>query len=106
MLRHLINVCVLLMLILQGVSQASAHVAESESPQHCVGHSEDGRDCPCCSDNAMATNGGCAALCAVIAAIPSTSVLLPRIGSDERESFVLRDLTDPSYLPITPPPIS
>ena len=105
MLRSAIHICVILMLILQGVAQASVHVTESSPEQHCVGHEADRADCECCPDGALAANG-CATLCSVIAAIPSDSVRFARIEASAPAEIATIPRLNPAYLPLTPPPIS
>jgi ribosomal protein S27E len=106
MLRHLIHVCVLLMLILQGMTPAMAHVSDQTTSQHCAGHEQTDMDCPCCSDHLLGANGGCAALCSI--AVPISTVLLsvPRLNFSHDRSTTADRLTNPSYLPLIPPPIS
>src|SRR5688572_13065358 len=106
MLRQLINVCVLVMFILQGMTQASAHLSDDTATQHCAGHEQADRDCSCCNDQILASSGGCAAVCAVMAPVQSASAQLPHLHPAHDSSFVARNLANPAYLPLNPPPIS
>lgn len=99
--------CVLLMLVLQGVAQASAvHIADDATEQHCAGHEADRSNCDCCPDGALASHSGCATLCSVVATLPSSSAYIPRIEANPPADFVAIRRIDPAYLPLTPPPIA
>jgi hypothetical protein len=106
MLRHLIHICVLLMLILQGMTPAIAHISDETTSQHCAGHEQNDVDCPCCSDHLLGANEGCAALCSVAVPISNATVSIPRLNLSHVRGVTADRLDNPSYLPLIPPPIS
>jgi hypothetical protein len=106
MLRNILNAFVLVMLILQGVAQASVQAQPHSSSQHCASHDAAKTDCPCCGDSWLGMAGGCATSCVTSCAIPQQSFDVPRALPQSHETAALDWQTGPSYLPLTPPPIS
>jgi hypothetical protein len=105
-LRNLLNVCVLVMLLVQGVAQASAHVQPHSSSTHCASHDAAKTDCPCCGDSWLEMAAGCASGCAALVAIPQLAFDLPRTPPQLHLATALQWQAGPNYLPLTPPPIS
>lgn len=103
MLRQFIHVLVLLMLVMQGVTLASADVRMDSDTQHCASHDMAQNDCPCCDSTAI--SAGCTALCSAIATLPGHTFAMP-FSRDEHESQLVHWRAGPSYLPLNPPPIS
>lgn len=106
MLRPLLSTLVLVMLVLQGMTQVGAHAYDEPATEHCAGHEQNDTDCACCDGLTLANSAGCAALCAVMAPAQVLSTELAHLASGHDCSFVDRLLTNPAYLPLTPPPIS
>jgi hypothetical protein len=106
MLRNLVNACVLVMLILQGVAQAGVDIQPHSSTLHCADHDPAKTDCPCCGDNWLGISGSCATSCAAAAAMIQQSFDLPPALRQSHEAAAFPWHTGPSYLPLTPPPIA
>jgi hypothetical protein len=106
MLRNLINICVLVMLLLQGVAQASVDVQPHSSSMHCAGHDAAKTDCPCCGDNWLGMAVGCATGCAALVAMPQQTFNIPPALTQLHHAAAVHWHAGPSYLPLTPPPIS
>jgi hypothetical protein len=105
-LRKLINVFVLVMLLLQGVAQASVDVQPHGSSLHCAGHDMAKTDCPCCGDSWLGMAVGCATACVAFAAISQQAFAVPRALPHLHRATALHWQSGPSYSPLTPPPIS
>jgi hypothetical protein len=106
MLRNLINACVLVMLILQGIAQAGVDVQPHSSSVHCADHDPAKTDCPCCGDNWLGLAGSCATSCAAsVATAQQTFDVRPALPqSHQRAAFHWQPgLT---YEPLIPPPIA
>ena len=106
MLRNLLNACVLVMLILQGVAQASVDVQPHSSSLHCADHDPAKSDCPCCGDSWLGMAGGCATSCAAVVAMPQQSLDVPRALPQTHQAATLHLRAGPTYLPLIPPPIA
>jgi len=106
MLRNILNACVLVMLILQGVAQASVDVQPHSSSVHCAGHDLAKSDCPCCGDSWLGMAGGCATSCVGAVAITQQSFDVPPALPQSHQTAALPWQAGPSYLPLTPPPIA
>jgi hypothetical protein len=106
MLRNLLNACVLVMLILQGVAQASVDVQPHSSSLHCASHDMSKSDCPCCGDSWLGMAGGCATSCVTSVAMMQQAFDLPRALPQLHQAPASRWQSGPSYLPLTPPPIA
>lgn len=106
MLRNLINVCVLVMLLLQGVAQASVDVQPHTSSMHCADHDPGKTDCPCCGDSWLGMATGCATGCAAFVAMSQAALDVPPALPQSHRAAALHWHAGPSYLPLTPPPIS
>jgi hypothetical protein len=106
MLRNLLNTCVLVMLILQGVAQASVDVQPHSSSLHCADHDPAKTDCPCCGDNWLGMAAGCATSCAAVVALAQQSFNVPPALPQSHQAVALQWQPGPSYLPLTPPPIA
>jgi hypothetical protein len=105
-LRTLINVLVLVMLLLQGVAQASVDVQPHSSSMHCAGHDSAKTDCPCCGDSWLGMASGCATGCVAFVAMSQQALDLPLALPQLHHAAKLHWRAGPSYLPLTPPPIS
>lgn len=106
MLRNLINICVLVMLLVQGVAQASVDVQPHSSSMHCAGHDAAKTDCPCCGDSWLEMAIGCASGCAAFVAIAQQAFDVPPALPQFHRAAALHWQSGPSYLPLNPPPIS
>jgi hypothetical protein len=106
MLRNLLNACVLVMLILQGVAQASVDVQPHSSSMHCADHDPAKSDCPCCGDSWLGMLAGCATSCAASVAMVQQSFDVPPALPQSHRAAALPWQIGPSYLPLTPPPIA
>jgi len=106
MLRNLLNACVLVMLILQGVAQASVDVQPHSSSMHCAGHDLAKTDCPCCGDGWLGMAGGCATSCVTSVGMTQQSFDVPPALPQSHTTTALHWRAGPSYLPLTPPPIA
>jgi hypothetical protein len=106
MLRNLLNVCVLVMLLLQGVAQASVDVQPHTSSMHCADHDPGKTDCPCCGDSWLGMAAGCTSGCAAFVAICQQAFTVPPAAPQSHLTATLHWQAGPSYLPLTPPPIS
>lgn len=104
--RHLINACVLVMLLLQGVVQASADVQPQSSSLHCAGHDMSKTDCPCCGDTWLGMAAGCSTGCTALVAISQQTFDVPPALPESHSAAALHWQAGPSYLPLIPPPIS
>ena len=104
MVRQLIT-CLIFVLILQGVAQASADVSVESQTQHCAGHQMSGQDCACCTDE-MTMSGGCASLCSVSIVVGAASFDDPRVLDDEPHWLIKHAPPGPDYTPLKPPPNS
>jgi hypothetical protein len=94
-----------MMLVLQGVVQASAAVVpQAHMQQHCADH-DPGQDCSCCSD-AMTMTGGCATLCSASIAVSPVAMLIPHAQNGVYRRLAVHGSSGPAYLPLNPPPIS
>lgn len=105
-LRSLINVCVLVMLLLQGVAQASVDVQPHSSSLHCADHDPGKTDCPCCGDSPLEMATGCATGCAALVAIAQHAFDVPPPLPQLHRVAAPHWRAGPNYLPLTPPPIS
>ena len=108
MAHRLVSLVMLFMLILQGVSLASADLVfadESQSMEHCAGHDETATDCPCCSDS-DAAGVSCASQCSASATAPVFLLTAVREPSTELITFVDAWAAGPAYSPLNPPPIA
>jgi hypothetical protein len=103
-LRQLINACLIVALLLQGVAQTSVD-PQSHVSQHCADHESD-RDCSCCDEEQMTMASGCAALCSVMAGMSRISLELPSLPSGAVDGLTVQWRAGPAYLPLIPPPIS
>lgn len=106
MLRNILNVFVVVMLLLQGVAQASVHVQSHASSMHCAAHDPAKTDCPCCGDSWLGMAAGCASSCAASVAMTQQSFDVPRALPQSHETAAFHWQSGPSYLPLTPPPIA
>ena len=106
MLRNLLNVFVLVMLLLQGVAQASVDVQPHSSSMHCADHDPAKSDCPCCGDSWLGMAAGCATSCASSVAMTQQAFHVPPALPQSHQAAALHWQTGPSYLPLTPPPIA
>ena len=106
MLRKILNVCVVVMLLLQGVAQASVDVQPHSSSLHCAGHDLAKTDCPCCGDSWLGMAGGCATSCVTSVAMTQQSFDVPPALPQLHQTPAVHWQTGPSYLPLTPPPIA
>jgi hypothetical protein len=106
MLRNLFNALLLVMLLLQGVAQASVDAQPHSASLHCADHDAAKSDCPCCGDSWLAMAGSCATLCAAFVAMPPQSLDVPRAGPQLHRAAALQWRRGPDYLPLNPPPIS
>lgn len=98
---------VILGLILQGVTVASADVLPASQMQHhCDGHEMSGEACDCCADDLVSGGGGCASFCVLAAALPVQILQFPPPPGSEPHRLVDQGVADPAYLPLNPPPIS
>jgi hypothetical protein len=105
-LRTLINACVLVMLILQGVAQASVDVQPHSSSLHCADHDAEKTDCPCCGDNWLGMAGSCATSCAASVATAQQTFDVPPALPQSHQAAAFHWQPGPSYLPLNPPPIA
>jgi hypothetical protein len=87
-LHRLLKVCLIVMLLLQGVAQASDI------------------DCSCCEEQQMTMSIGCTALCSVMADAPGNSFGLAPQPPSAADTLIVHWHAGPSYLPLIPPPIS
>jgi len=106
MMRNILNAFVLVMLILQGVAQASVDVQPHSSSMHCADHDPAKSDCPCCGDSWLGMAGGCATSCATSVAMTQQAFNVPPALPQSHEAAALHWQIGPSYLPLTPPPIA
>jgi hypothetical protein len=106
MLRNILNAFVLVMLLLQGVAQASVDVQPHSSSLHCADHDPAKSDCPCCGDNWLGIAGGCATSCTVFAAMPQQSLAVAAAQPQSHKAHTVDGASGPDYLPLTPPPIA
>jgi hypothetical protein len=106
MLRNLINACVLVMLILQGVAQASGDVQPHSSSLHCADHDPATTDCPCCGDNWLGLAGSCATSCAAAVATAQQSFDVPSALPQSHQAAASPWQPGPTYQPLIPPPIA
>lgn len=106
MLRKLLNAFVLIMLILQGVAQASVDVQPHPASMHCAQHDASKTDCPCCGDSWLGMAAGCATSCATFVAMSQPSLVVPAPCPQMQPAIALHWHASPSYLPLTPPPIA
>src|SRR5688572_10560107 len=106
MTRRLLIGLLLITVLLQGITVAGAGaLAASSAQHHCPDHPESGETCACCTgDQGML--GGCASLCASVAALSNTMPTVRASASFERLSFEACSLPSPPCIPLTPPPIS
>jgi hypothetical protein len=105
-LRNLFNVVVLVMLLLQGVAQASVDVQPHGSSMHCADHDMSKNACPCCGDSWLGMAAGCTSGCAAFVAISQQALTVPPAAPQSYLTAALHWQSGPSYLPLTPPPIS
>jgi hypothetical protein len=106
MLRNVLNACVIVMLLLQGVAQASVAVQPHSSSAHCADHNPDKTDCPCCGDSWLGMAAGCATSCATLVAMPEQSLVVPPAFPQTYQPHAAHWCAGPDYSPVTPPPIS
>jgi hypothetical protein len=106
MLRNIVNAFVLVMLILQGVAQASVDVQPHSSSLHCADHDPAKTDCPCCGDSWLGMAGTCATSCAASVAMTQQAFAVPPALPQSHQATALPWHAGPSYLPLTPPPIA
>ena len=106
MMRNILNACVLVMLLLQGVAQASVVVQPHSPSLHCADHDPAKTDCPCCGDSWLGMAAGCATSCAASTAMCQQSFDVPPAAAQSHQTAACHWRTGPSYLPLTPPPIA
>lgn len=106
MMRNILNVLVLVMLLLQGVAQASVDVQPHSASMHCADHDPAKSDCPCCGDSWLGMAGGCATSCATSVAMTQQAFAVLPALPQSHEAAALHWQIGPSYLPLTPPPIA
>ena len=106
MLRNILNVFVLVMLLLQGVAQASVAVQSHSSSMHCADHDPAKSDCPCCGESWLGMAAGCATSCAASVSMTQQSLDLPPAAPQMHVTAALDWQPGPDYLPLTPPPIA
>lgn len=104
--RTFINACVLVMLILQGVAQASVDVQPPSSSLHCADHDSAKTDCPCCGDNWLGMAGSCATSCAASVATAQLSFVVAPALPQSHPPTAFDWQPGPTYLPLIPPPIA
>jgi hypothetical protein len=106
MLRTLINASVLVMLILQGVAQASIDVQPHSSSVHCADHDPAKTDCPCCGDNWLGLAGSCATSCAASVSTAQQSFEVPAALPQSHQAAAFHWQPGLTYQPLIPPPIA
>lgn len=106
MLRNLFNVFVLVMLLLQGVAQASVDVQPHSASMHCADHDAGMTDCPCCGDSWLGMATGCATACVAFFAVSQPAFAVPRAPLHAHHGTAVHWQSGPNYLPLIPPPIS
>jgi hypothetical protein len=106
MLRNLLNACVLVMLILQGVAQAGVDVQPHSSSVHCADHDPAKTDCPCCGDNWLGLAGSCATSCAASVATSQQTFDVPPALPQSHQRAAFRWQPGLTYEPLIPPPIA
>jgi hypothetical protein len=106
--RSLVTVVLLLAIILQGLTVATADVfpeEQSAAVEHCSGHADRDTGDPCCGESDMTL--ACAATCIAAAPVPAGPVIvISFVAGADITAFAWAWAPGPAYSPLNPPPIS
>jgi hypothetical protein len=109
MIRPILNIVMVVLLVLQGMTLAAADVMpqadDMQSMEHCAGHEKSGSECACCGDSEM-MGINCAAQCSVAVSIPTTLLTFAVERDVNHPRPAASWMSGPSYSPLNPPPIA